>query len=67
MWPDRFFHFVIGCFSPTAMGELRTSAGIQTGLDPFFSLPNDKEKKAVWPRETMYIYAYIQRQNITVK
>ena len=26
--------------------------GIRTVPDPFFSLPNDKEKKVVWPSET---------------
>jgi len=33
------------------LGRVRTIVGIQTGPDPIFSRPNDKEKIAVWPRE----------------
>ena len=38
--------------TPTASGVLRMSVGIRTRPDPFFSRPNDKEKKEVWQRET---------------
>ena len=59
-------HFVIIALSqlqimffPTAMGELRTSTGIQTGPDPIFSRLNDKEKIVVWPHDTTLCYLSI--------
>ena len=45
-------HHVSLVNTPQLSGECQDECGIRTVPDPFFSLPNDKEKKAVWPRDT---------------
>jgi len=41
------------CGKGVMVEDSLTRTGIRTGLDPILSRPNDKEKMAVWPRETI--------------
>ena len=41
------------CGKGVMVEDSLTSTGIQTGPDPIFSRPNDKEEMVVWPCEAI--------------